>query len=357
MATERTADVTWNGSLLEGGGTIDRVGSGAFGPLEVTWAARAEPESSGRTSPEELIAAAHAACFSMALSHGLAEAGTPASELKTSATVSFVPGTGITKIVLRVSGDVPGTGRCRIPRSSRRREGELPGVEGARCGSGDRARDGGVDPKLTRQPERSGRRVARRRFFDHGGSMVRFVARAAAVVVLALFMEAAPAAASTPSITISASTTVGAAPLVVTLEAHGDAVSYRWQLGNGETAEGPTTTATYGPGSWTAQVTGTAADGATAQATILVRSVAIAVLPMPKSHYSRSALIRGSVVPALAGEQVVLYARGRKVAATRAATDGTFRLRLLRVRTPGPYELRTPVASSAPFALRVDARA
>ncbi len=72
------------------------------------WAARAEPESSGRTSPEELIAAAHAACFSMALSHGLAEAGTPASELKTSATVSFVPGTGITKIVLRVSGDVPG---------------------------------------------------------------------------------------------------------------------------------------------------------------------------------------------------------------------------------------------------------
>ena len=108
MATERTAEVTWNGSLLEGGGMIDRVGSGAFGPLEVDWAARAEPESSGRTSPEELIAAAHAACFSMALSHGLAEAGTPASELKTSATVSFVPGTGITKIVLRVSGDVPG---------------------------------------------------------------------------------------------------------------------------------------------------------------------------------------------------------------------------------------------------------
>jgi osmotically inducible protein OsmC len=108
MATERTADVTWNGSLLEGSGTIDRVGSGAFGPLEVSWAARAEPESSGRTSPEELIAAAHAACFSMALSHGLAEAGTPASELKASATVSFVPGTGITKIVLHVNGDVPG---------------------------------------------------------------------------------------------------------------------------------------------------------------------------------------------------------------------------------------------------------
>jgi lipoyl-dependent peroxiredoxin len=108
MATERTAEVTWKGSLLEGAGSIDRVGSGAFGPLEVTWAARAEAEQSERTSPEELIAAAHAACFSMALSHGLSEAGTPPAELSTSATVSFVPGTGITKIVLRARGDVPG---------------------------------------------------------------------------------------------------------------------------------------------------------------------------------------------------------------------------------------------------------
>ena len=108
MATERTAAVTWKGSLLEGAGTIDSVGSAAFGPLDVTWAARAEEDSSGLTSPEELIAAAHAACFSMALSHGLAQAGTPADELRTTATVSFVPGTGITKIVLGVRGDVPG---------------------------------------------------------------------------------------------------------------------------------------------------------------------------------------------------------------------------------------------------------
>ena len=105
---ERTAAVTWNGSLLEGGGKIDSVGSGAFGPLDVTWASRAEDESGGRTSPEELIAAAHAACFSMALSHGLAQAGSPADELKTTATVTFVPGTGITKIVLHVRGEVPG---------------------------------------------------------------------------------------------------------------------------------------------------------------------------------------------------------------------------------------------------------
>jgi osmotically inducible protein OsmC len=107
MAAERTAEVTWHGSLMDGAGTIDRVGSGAFGPLDVTWASRAE-SSDGRTSPEELIAAAHAACYSMALSHGLAQDGTPPEELQTSATVTFVPGTGITSVALTVRGRVPG---------------------------------------------------------------------------------------------------------------------------------------------------------------------------------------------------------------------------------------------------------
>lgn len=104
---DRTAHVTWIGTLFEGGGTIERVGSGAFGPLDVTWASRAE-EPGGLTSPEELIAAAHASCFSMALSAGLAKAGTPAERLETSATVTFVPGTGITRIALAVRGSVPG---------------------------------------------------------------------------------------------------------------------------------------------------------------------------------------------------------------------------------------------------------
>jgi osmotically inducible protein OsmC len=104
---ERIANVTWSGSLIDGGGTIESVGSGAFGPLDVTWASRAE-ESAGLTSPEELIAAAHASCFSMALAHGLAEAGTPADRLETSATVTFVPGTGITRVDLAVRGQVPG---------------------------------------------------------------------------------------------------------------------------------------------------------------------------------------------------------------------------------------------------------
>jgi lipoyl-dependent peroxiredoxin len=107
MATDRTAEVTWRGSLTEGSGSIDRVGSGAFGPLDVTWASRAE-DPAGRTSPEELLAAAHAACYSMALSHALAQDGTPPERLDTSATVTFVPGTGITKIALRVRGTVSG---------------------------------------------------------------------------------------------------------------------------------------------------------------------------------------------------------------------------------------------------------
>ena len=108
MAAERTAEVTWQGDLMSGSGTIDRVGSGAFGPLDVSWAARAEESSGGKTSPEELIAAAHASCFSMALSSGLAKAGTPPERLSTSATVTFVPGTGITKVALEVRGAVPG---------------------------------------------------------------------------------------------------------------------------------------------------------------------------------------------------------------------------------------------------------
>ena len=107
MATERTASVTWHGDLMSGGGTIESVSSGAFGGLDVSWPARAE-EPGGLTSPDELLAAAHAACFSMALSHGLAGAGTPPESLQTSATVTFVPGTGITKIALSVAGRVPG---------------------------------------------------------------------------------------------------------------------------------------------------------------------------------------------------------------------------------------------------------
>jgi lipoyl-dependent peroxiredoxin len=107
MAAIRTAKAHWEGSLLEGAGQVDLQSSG-IGSYDVTWAARSEPEASGRTSPEELIAAAHSTCFSMALSHGLAGAGTPPESIDTTAHVTFQPGEGITGIKLEVVGKVPG---------------------------------------------------------------------------------------------------------------------------------------------------------------------------------------------------------------------------------------------------------
>jgi osmotically inducible protein OsmC len=107
MATDRKAEVTWHGDLMSGSGRIDSVTSGAIGGLDVDWRARSE-DAQSKTSPEELIAAAEASCFSMALSNGLAQAGHPADELKTSATVTFQPGEGITRMAIEVVGRVPG---------------------------------------------------------------------------------------------------------------------------------------------------------------------------------------------------------------------------------------------------------
>ena len=108
MATDRRAAVTWKGSLLEGSGTIDSTTSGAIGAQSVSWPARSTDDAGGSTSPEELIAAAHAACFSMALSAGLSKAGNEPEQLHTTATVTFQPGAGITKIALTVEGRVAG---------------------------------------------------------------------------------------------------------------------------------------------------------------------------------------------------------------------------------------------------------
>ncbi len=107
MATDRKAEVVWQGDLMSGSGTIENVTSGAIPALEVSWASRSE-EPNGKTSPEELIASAWASCFSMALSAGLAKGGTPPERLETSATVTFQPGEGITKGALTVRGTVPG---------------------------------------------------------------------------------------------------------------------------------------------------------------------------------------------------------------------------------------------------------
>ena len=109
MAAERKAEVTWDGDLAHGKGRFN-VGSGALPESEVTWASRTE-RSEGKTSPEELIAAAHASCFSMALSHGLAQAGTPPERLSVSAVCSLDKANGgfkITSMDIDVRGRVPG---------------------------------------------------------------------------------------------------------------------------------------------------------------------------------------------------------------------------------------------------------
>ena len=116
MAAIRTAEVTWSGDLLEGSGTITYVTSGAFTRLPVTWASRTEAPD-GRTSPEELLAAAHAACFSMAFSNQLGKNGTPPTRLDVKASVSFEKvdaGWKVASSALTVRGEVPGIDEARF---------------------------------------------------------------------------------------------------------------------------------------------------------------------------------------------------------------------------------------------------
>ena len=110
MAATRTATVTWNGSLTEGSGTVSAGTTDLFTDLPVSWASRTE-SADGRTSPEELLAAAHSSCFAMALSGALAKAGTPPDHVHVSATVTFDKvgdGWAVTRSELDVVGVVPG---------------------------------------------------------------------------------------------------------------------------------------------------------------------------------------------------------------------------------------------------------
>jgi lipoyl-dependent peroxiredoxin len=110
MAEVRTANVVWNGDLVNGSGMITYVSSGVFSRLPITWASRTSAHE-GRTSPEELLAAAHAACFSMAFSSRLAKNGTPADSLDVRAEVAFEQVDGGWKVAsstIKVTGRVPG---------------------------------------------------------------------------------------------------------------------------------------------------------------------------------------------------------------------------------------------------------
>jgi osmotically inducible protein OsmC len=117
MAAESKATTVWEGDLPKGRGTTT-VGSGALPEVEVTWPARTE-RTSGTTSPEELLAAAHTSCFCMALSHQLAQAGNAPERLEASTTVAFVPGEGVKSSRFLLRGRVPGIDQAQFEEAAR----------------------------------------------------------------------------------------------------------------------------------------------------------------------------------------------------------------------------------------------
>ena len=110
MAAVRQANVNWSGDLATGKGTVSATTSGAFKDLEVSWPRRSEADAQGKTSPEEFLAAAHASCYSMALSAGLGRAGTKPESLNVTASVTFDrvgDGFKVVSSALEVRGRVP----------------------------------------------------------------------------------------------------------------------------------------------------------------------------------------------------------------------------------------------------------
>jgi len=136
MSARRRAEVVWKGDLTSGSGEIVSSGSGVLSSLNVNWRSRTE-EPGGSTSPEELIAAAHASCFSMALSHGLAQAGHAPEQLDVSAVVTFEQVEGGWKIAssdLEVQGTVPGMDEAAFQEAAEQAKDGCP-VSGALKGN------------------------------------------------------------------------------------------------------------------------------------------------------------------------------------------------------------------------------
>jgi osmotically inducible protein OsmC len=134
MAARSTATTVWEGDLFSGSGTTTPQ-SGAFPTVDVSWDTRTS-RAAGKTSPEELLAAAHASCYCMALSNGLAEAGTPPERLECSATVEFEPGEGVRSSHLVVRGRVPGADQDAFARAAQA-AGEGCPISGALKGNVD----------------------------------------------------------------------------------------------------------------------------------------------------------------------------------------------------------------------------
>ena len=125
---ERRAQVSWEGDLIKGHGTIVSTSSGALQNLPVTWASRTE-RPDGKTSPEELIAVAHAECYAMGLAHSLAQSGTPATKLDVNAVCTLqlsASGLKIQSMDLTVNGSVPGVDAATFEKAAQVAEQNCP---------------------------------------------------------------------------------------------------------------------------------------------------------------------------------------------------------------------------------------
>ena len=163
---------------------------------------------------------------------------------------------------------------------------------------------------------------------------------------------AAPSRALAAAPTVTATPAVGAAPLAVTLAAAGGTSGvYHWDLGDGTFADGPVVQHTYAAGQWVATVT---VDGETA--TVVVRAEGVTLTAPARGRYGSPAAFSGAVVPATPGESVTLQSPGGAVATTATAADGSFRFRVGRLVSPGPFVAHTDVASSAPVDVLVRPR-
>ncbi|HEX6597452.1 MAG TPA: OsmC family peroxiredoxin [Acidimicrobiales bacterium] len=122
---DRKASANWEGDLFEGNGTVSTGTTDLFTDAPITWAARTE-DAGGKTSPEELLAAAHAACFCMALSNELASRGNPPARLHADAVCTFKPGEGVTTMRLSVTAEVPGADEAAFREALEAAEGSCP---------------------------------------------------------------------------------------------------------------------------------------------------------------------------------------------------------------------------------------
>jgi len=157
-------------------------------------------------------------------------------------------------------------------------------------------------------------------------------------VVAAFLIWAAPASAK-PTVNVQASTTLGAAPLTVTLTATGDAAAYHWDLGDGSAADGPVVQHQYAAGRFTATVTATDTGGETAQASVVITSAQLTLTGPKVATYGRKATFRGQMVPALKGSAITLYAGESPVRTTKMDGKGRFAIRV-RQGTPTTYTAR-----------------